>query len=90
MVGIPDVFWGEVVSAFIQRRTPNEDPLQELGKKELKMWLRSRLPPHKMPEHFFWTGEDSGVPDQLPINHSGKVLKAQLRTIASELVSNQA
>lgn len=83
-VGILDDYWGEIVGVFIKRAC--HPGIARLGKKEAKLWLRNKLAPHKIPEHYFWLGDGSGVPDELPSNHSGKLLKGELRTIASNLL----
>ncbi|KAK4171232.1 putative acyl-CoA synthetase family [Triangularia setosa] len=79
-VGIPDDYWGEVVGVFVKR-----EPDSKVGDRELKLWLRAKIAPHKMPERFFWLGDGGGVPDELPFNHTGKLMKAELRKIASGL-----
>ena len=85
MVGIPDTYWGEIVGAFIHRATNSKSEIG-IGKKDLKIWLRNRIAPHKVPEHFFWIGEGAGIPDKLPVNATGKIVKMELRAIASGLV----
>lgn len=83
-MGIPDPSWGENVGAFLKRKT---DAGNAVGKKELRLWLRKRLAPHKVPEQFFWIGEGAGVPDVFPVNHTGKLMKAELREAAERLVA---
>ena len=83
MVGIPNVRLGETITAFIQRAPGVQGGLKS---KDVKIWLRSRIATHKIPDHVFWIGEDVGVPDRLPVNASGKVLKTELCAIASCLV----
>ncbi|CAI7598037.1 unnamed protein product [Penicillium pancosmium] len=80
VVGIPDVRWGETVAAFIDRRVGSE-----IGSKDVRIWLRGRLAAFKIPEHIFLTGDGIGVPDQLPVNSSGKILKQELSSIADRL-----
>ncbi|XWW92244.1 hypothetical protein V2A60_000167 [Cordyceps javanica] len=87
VVGIPDTRWGETIGAFI-KRAAHARPSQKILAKEVRLWLRTRLAPHKIPEHIFWVGEGEGVPDQLPVNASGKILKTELGHIGSELVSS--
>ncbi|KAL4986020.1 hypothetical protein BDW68DRAFT_189205 [Aspergillus falconensis] len=85
VVGVPDPYWGEVIVAFIQgTKGANSGPT--LQKKAIKPWLRNRLAPHKVPEHFFVLGSGGGIPDEMPINATGKVLKRDLRDIASRLL----
>ncbi|KAI9147512.1 putative acyl-CoA synthetase YngI [Paramyrothecium foliicola] len=86
VVGIQDHNWGENVGAFIKRR-PEARGHKSLGKRELRLWLRNRLAALKMPEHVFLIGEGSGVPEEFPTNHTGKLLKAELRGIAERLVA---
>ncbi|KAL5120854.1 hypothetical protein ACEQ8H_001335 [Pleosporales sp. CAS-2024a] len=87
-VGIPDEQWGEIVGAFIKRR-PVTQGSTEVGSKEMKLWLRKRIAPHKMPEHFFWLGHGAGVPDDFPSNHTGKLLKTELRAIARQILDTR-
>ncbi|KAI0419752.1 putative amp dependent CoA ligase [Xylaria grammica] len=86
VVGISDEKWGERVVAFIQcyqmrgsKGLPNP--------KELKVWLRGRLAPHKFPAQFYFLGEGEGVPASLPRNFSGKLLKSELQRIAERLTA---
>ncbi|KAL4974556.1 hypothetical protein BDW66DRAFT_152727 [Aspergillus desertorum] len=89
VVGVPDPYWGEVIVAFIQaNKEASSGPT--LQKKAIKLWLRNRLAPHKVPEHFFVLGSGGGIPDEMPINATGKVLKKDLRDIASRLVKGDA
>ncbi|RDW84211.1 class I adenylate-forming enzyme family protein [Aspergillus mulundensis] len=85
IVGVPDSYWGEIIVAFIQG-TKEAKCGPTLRKKALKLWLRHRLAPHKVPEHFFVLGSGGDVPDEMPINATGKVLKRELRDIASCLL----
>ncbi|KAK3339656.1 amp dependent CoA ligase [Lasiosphaeria hispida] len=92
-IGIPDDYWSEVVGVFVQRATKVEEAGtgndKKIGDKELKLWLRNKIAPHKSPEHFFWLGEGAGVPSELPFNHTGKLMKGELRSIASDLVKQK-
>ena len=87
-IGIPDEHWGEVVGVFLQRAggLQSETPIDSKG---VKAWLRKKVAPHKMPEHFFWLGDGGNVPDQLPFNHTGKLMKAELRVIATRIVKGR-
>jgi acyl-CoA synthetase (AMP-forming)/AMP-acid ligase II len=87
VIGIKDDKWGEVVGVFLQQSSAQESRLKE---KNLKVWMRKhKIAPHKMPDHYFHIGRDEGVPDELPVNGSGKVLKAVLRSVAQEVVSRR-
>ena len=89
VIGIPDPYWGEKVGAFIQRAKTSISESQ-ITRKDLKIWLRNRIGPHKIPEHFFWVGEEAGVPNEIPVNATGKIAKTDLRAIASKLVQSNA
>jgi acyl-CoA synthetase (AMP-forming)/AMP-acid ligase II len=87
-IGIPDDNWGEIVGVFLKRAS--QLGTAELGSKEMKLWLRrNKLAPHKVPEHYFWLGDGLGVPDELPCNHTGKLLKGELRKVASILLQQK-
>jgi mevalonyl-CoA ligase len=85
VIGIPDPDWGEVVGAFV-KSVPGVKSDFEVRRKKIKLQLRNQIAPHKIPEHFFWIGEQEGVPEQIPINATGKILKKDLRDIASCLL----
>lgn len=89
VVGIPDLRWGETVGVFIER-TSHAPPNSDKKAKDIRFWLRSRLASHKIPEHIFWVGDGQGVPDQLPVNASGKVLKTELAHIGHQLVQQKS
>jgi acyl-CoA synthetase (AMP-forming)/AMP-acid ligase II len=74
VVGVPDPTWGENVCAVIVASDDNRpDPA------ELVAFVRSRLAGFKAPRHVVFVAE-------LPVNASGKVLKAQLRRrLANEI-----
>ncbi|KAM3068854.1 hypothetical protein ACMFMG_011016 [Clarireedia jacksonii] len=83
VVGIPDEKWGEIVGAFCELASPQD----VLSEKEIKVWLRKQgTAPHKMPDHYFVAGQGNGLPDTIPINSSGKIMKAELRTIAQQIL----
>ncbi|OKL56547.1 hypothetical protein UA08_08046 [Talaromyces atroroseus] len=85
VVGIPDPDWGEVVGAFV-KSIPGVKSDFEVRRKRIKLQLRTQIAPHKIPEHFFWIGEQEGVPGEIPINATGKIVKKDLRDIASHLL----
>lgn len=70
------------MGAFVQR---NEN--FKVDDKALKVWIRSRLAPHKAPEYYFWIVEGAGLPDRLPVNATGKIEKVKLRSIAKDLMT---
>ena len=88
MVGVSDDHWGEAIGAFIQR-TEKSKAETELGKKEVKIWLRNKIAPHKIPDYFFWIGETEGVPNEIPVNATGKIVKKELGAIADSLVKGK-
>ncbi|KAK4201975.1 putative acyl-CoA synthetase family [Triangularia verruculosa] len=83
-IGIPDEYWGEIVGVFVKRESGSK-----IGERELKLWLRNKVAPHKMPERFFWLGDGGGIPDELPFNHTGKLMKGELRDIATVLAKEK-
>ncbi|RWA11887.1 hypothetical protein EKO27_g3187 [Xylaria grammica] len=87
VVGVPDEKWGERVVAFIQCYQI-QGSKGFSNPKELKVWLRGRLAPHKFPAQFYFLGEGEGVPASLPRNFSGKLLKSELQRIAERLTGN--
>ncbi|KAA8648041.1 Nonribosomal peptide synthetases (NRPS) [Aspergillus tanneri] len=87
VIGIPDTRWGETIGAYIQR---GQNAQSELNAKDIKIWLRNRIAPHKIPDHVFWIGEEAGVPQELPVNATGKVLKTELSAIARDLLKGRS
>lgn len=82
VVGVPHQKWGEAIVAFTRNHVPDKP-----REKELKSWLREKgLAPHKMPDHFLSVGDDCCVVKELPVNSSGKILKSELKDIASRAV----
>lgn len=86
VVGIPDARWGETIGAYVQCAGKGQHGPDS---KAVKTWLRNRIGPNKIPDHFFWVGEEEGVPQELPVNASGKVLKTELSSIASRLLKRE-
>ncbi|CAJ2510890.1 Uu.00g065150.m01.CDS01 [Anthostomella pinea] len=85
VVGVRDARWGETVGAFLQRQQHDFNAQS----KDVKIWLRKRIAPHKVPDHLFWIGEDPGVPGEFPVNASGKVLKNELGVVANRLLNKE-
>jgi acyl-CoA synthetase (AMP-forming)/AMP-acid ligase II len=69
VVGVPDERMGEVGCAFVVARPGADAAALE---KELPAWARDRMANYKVPRHV-------EVVEALPLNASGKVLKAELR-----------
>lgn len=67
VVGLPDKEWGERVTAFIIPK-----PGQTVAPEELKLFLKSRLSPFKVPKEFLLVNE-------MPKSPAGKILKRELR-----------
>ncbi|MEL6924099.1 MAG: acyl-CoA synthetase [Bacteroidota bacterium] len=65
VVGVPDLEWGEIVSAGLVLSE------NKLDVEALKTWLRDRLPAYKAPRQFIML-------DDLPRNTIGKVTKKEL------------
>ncbi|MBI5521156.1 MAG: AMP-binding protein [Desulfarculus sp.] len=73
VVGLPDVEWGERVTAFLVCR-----PGQVPGEAELKAFLKARLSGFKVPKRFV-------LVDELPKSAAGKILKREVvRTFAGD------
>ncbi len=67
VIGLPDREWGERVAVFIiPRQGRSVEP------NELKLFLKSRLSPFKVPKEYF-------VVNELPKSPAGKILKRELR-----------
>ena len=87
VVGIKDEKWGEIVGCFCEFSSA----MDMLSEKDIKLWLRKQgTAAHKMPDHYFIIGNGGGIPDTIPVNSSGKVVKAELRSIAEEILSQRS
>jgi long-chain acyl-CoA synthetase len=67
VIGLPDKEWGERVTAFIAPK-----PGQKVVPDQLKIFLKSRLSPFKVPKEYI-------VVSELPKSPAGKVLKRELK-----------
>jgi acyl-CoA synthetase (AMP-forming)/AMP-acid ligase II len=72
VVGVPDEYWGEAICAVVVPR-----PGAEVALDELVTLARTRLAGFKQPRHVV-------LVDALPVNAAGKVLKAELRRLATD------
>ncbi len=70
VVGVPDEYWGEAVCAIVERQG-------EVSETELVAHVGERLAGFKKPKHVVFV-------EALPVNASGKILKAELRRLAAE------
>jgi fatty-acyl-CoA synthase len=76
VVGVPDEKYGEVVGAFIIRRSGSD-----LKEEDVKDFARSRMARYKVPKHIFFI-------ERFPQTASGKIQKYRLREMAAEAVSS--
>lgn len=67
VVGLPDKDWGERVTAFLIAR-----PGQKIIPDEMKIFLKARLSPYKVPKQYV-------VLEEMPKSGAGKILKRELR-----------
>lgn len=71
VVGVPSTEWDEEVRAVVSLR-----PGQQVSEEELKTYLRGHLAGYKIPKRIAFVSHE-----QMPINPSGKILKAKIRQI---------
>ena len=76
VIGVPDERMGEVGMAFVVA-----NPRSNLDASELIAWSRDHMANFKVPRHIAFV-------DELPSNASGKVLKFELRTLATRILDN--
>ncbi len=69
VVGTPDAYWGNAVSAAIVA-----DDGHEITRESLRDWARDKLAPYKLPQVV-------RVVDALPMNAMGKVVKPEVRKL---------
>ena len=69
VVGVPDAYWGNAVSAAIVA-----DDGHEITRESLRDWARDKLAPYKLPQVV-------RVVDSLPMNAMGKVVKPEVRKL---------
>jgi len=79
VIGVPDEWMGEAIAAFMVLTRD-----AQVDEEAIRLHCRKRLPAFKTPHRYL-------MPDQLPHNSSGKVLKNKLREqFAGPLTQNQA
>lgn len=76
VVGLPDERYGEVVAAFVVRRTGKEEMLSEV---HLQSWVREKLSHHLVPKYVFWV-------EEYPKTASGKIQRFKLRELGIQLI----
>ncbi|MGI9597561.1 MAG: AMP-binding protein [Acidimicrobiales bacterium] len=76
VIGVPDERMGEVGAAFVVP-SPAGAPTAD----ELIEWCREQMANYKVPRYIWFV-------DQLPLNASNKVLKAELRDSAAKLMAS--
>ncbi len=69
VVGTPDAYWGNAVSAAIVA-----DDGHDITRESLRSWARDKLAPYKLPQVV-------RVVDSLPMNAMGKVVKPEVRKL---------
>jgi long-chain acyl-CoA synthetase len=67
VIGVPDEKWGEAVKAIVVR-----EPGSEVDAQAIQQWARGRIAGYKIPKSVDFV-------ESLPRNHSGKVLRRELR-----------
>ncbi|MFC4025255.1 AMP-binding protein [Oceanobacillus longus] len=68
VIGIPDRTWGEAIKAFIVLAPGSKT----MNSNQIKDWCRDKLTGFKIPKFYEYI-------DEIPRNHSGKVLKGELQ-----------
>jgi acyl-CoA synthetase (AMP-forming)/AMP-acid ligase II len=74
VVAVPDAHWGEAVCAVVVRR-----PGARIEPTDVIDAVRHRLAGFKKPRHVLFV-------DSLPVNHAGKVVKAEVRRTAAAAI----
>ncbi len=72
VVGQPDEYWSEAVSAFIVPK-----PGQDIMTEDIILFCKERMAGYKVPKKIF-------VVPELPMSPTGKVLKRKLRDMYSK------
>lgn len=70
VIGIPDPTWGEAIKAFVVL-APNSSAVDG---EQITKWCRDKLTGFKIPKYYEFINE-------IPRNHSGKILKHELQAI---------
>ncbi|KAJ7039801.1 hypothetical protein C8F04DRAFT_949273 [Mycena alexandri] len=81
VVAVPDTKYGEVVGAWIVRKSGST-----ISRENIRATVARMMNPQNAPAWIFFTGED-GAEGELPKTASGKVMKHVLREWSRDLVS---
>jgi len=69
VIGVPDITWGEIVTAVVSLETKKVD--FKMVEKEILEWCAERMPKYRIPRKFKFI-------NSIPRNAMGKVNKKQL------------
>ena len=75
VVGLSDERYGEVVAAFVVKRSA------DLTAKQVREWVLEKLSSHLVPKYVFWINSDD-----VPKTASGKIQKFRLREMGTDMV----
>ncbi|WP_026475416.1 AMP-binding protein [Alkaliflexus imshenetskii] len=78
VVGIPDEKYGEIVAAFVKKKTG-----ASITEEEIQEYCRGKISRYKIPKHIFFV-------DDFPKTASGKIQKYKLREIGQQLIEAKA
>ena len=70
VIGIPDQTWGEAIKAFVVLAPDSA----AIDGEQITKWCRDKLTGFKIPKYYEFINE-------IPRNHSGKILKHELQAI---------
>lgn len=78
VVGIPDEKYGEIVAAFVKKKSG-----ASITEEEIQEYCRGKISRYKIPKHIFFV-------DDFPKTASGKIQKYKLREIGQQLIEAKA
>lgn len=73
VVGLPDERYGEVVAAFVSKKSA------KLEVQEVRDWVKEKLSHHLVPKYVFWV-------DEYPKTASGKIQKFKLKEMGIQML----
>ncbi|UKZ79967.1 hypothetical protein TrVFT333_007731 [Trichoderma virens FT-333] len=86
VIGVPDAKYGEQICAFVE---PTGTDLDRPSDDELREWVAQTLAHFKRPRYIVWLGSHSAF-QAWPKTASGKLRKPDLRSIAAEMMKQEA